>query len=77
MSMLQLYCRCEILLISLFIIVVTQVAAMTSAHQQDVQNILASHAVEHSTSKLAELSSKVSTQEVAFPIILHCHIVMN
>uniref|UniRef100_UPI00398ECD58 centrosomal protein of 162 kDa n=1 Tax=Pristiophorus japonicus TaxID=55135 RepID=UPI00398ECD58 len=40
------------------------VAALKAAHQQEVERILTQHALEHSSSKVAELSNKISTQEV-------------
>jgi len=49
--------------------IIAQINAMTLAHQQELQSILAAHAAEHSTSKIAELTSKVSTQEVLIEYI--------
>ncbi|XP_067839980.1 centrosomal protein of 162 kDa [Heptranchias perlo] len=40
------------------------VAALKAAHQQEVERILTQHALEHSSSKVAELANKISTQEV-------------
>jgi DNA-binding FrmR family transcriptional regulator len=48
---------------------IVQISALTSANQQELQKVLAAHAAEHSTSKVAELSSKISTQEVVFCVI--------
>jgi len=46
-----------------------QVAAVTSVHQQQLQQLHASHAIEQSTSKVVQLQSMVSTQEVMAGII--------
>nr|XP_056712306.1 centrosomal protein of 162 kDa [Euleptes europaea] len=40
------------------------IAALKASHQKEVEKILHQHAVEHSTSKVAQLNSKISTQEV-------------
>ncbi|XP_048351023.1 centrosomal protein of 162 kDa isoform X2 [Sphaerodactylus townsendi] len=40
------------------------IAALKASHQKEIENILHQHAVEHSTSKVAQLNSKISTQEV-------------
>ncbi|XP_038655216.1 centrosomal protein of 162 kDa isoform X3 [Scyliorhinus canicula] len=40
------------------------VAALKAVHQQEVEQILTQHALEHSSSKVAELTNKISTQEV-------------
>ncbi|XP_078398606.1 centrosomal protein of 162 kDa isoform X2 [Cetorhinus maximus] len=44
--------------------VAEHVAALKTAHQQEVEHILTQHALEHSSSKVAELTNKISTQEV-------------
>uniref|UniRef100_A0A8D0GM61 Centrosomal protein of 162 kDa n=1 Tax=Sphenodon punctatus TaxID=8508 RepID=A0A8D0GM61_SPHPU len=40
------------------------IAALKSLHQKEIEKILCQHAVEHSASKVAELNSKISTQEI-------------
>nr|XP_060608963.1 centrosomal protein of 162 kDa isoform X1 [Anolis sagrei ordinatus] len=40
------------------------IAALKASHQKELEKILCQHALEHSTSKAAELNSKISTQEV-------------
>ncbi|XP_061316338.1 centrosomal protein of 162 kDa [Pezoporus flaviventris] len=40
------------------------IASLKASHQREVEEILCQHAKEHSTSKVAELSSKISTQEI-------------
>ena len=40
-------------------------------HQKEVQRILAQQALEHSASRLAEMQSKLDTQEVGAPIPPH------
>ncbi|XP_005995113.1 centrosomal protein of 162 kDa isoform X2 [Latimeria chalumnae] len=40
------------------------ISALKAAHQRELEKILTQHALEHSSSKVAELSSKVSTQEI-------------
>ncbi|XP_015283449.1 PREDICTED: LOW QUALITY PROTEIN: centrosomal protein of 162 kDa [Gekko japonicus] len=40
------------------------IAALKASHQKEMEKILRQHAVEHSTSKVAQLNSKISTQEV-------------
>ncbi|KFM09818.1 hypothetical protein AS27_06439, partial [Aptenodytes forsteri] len=40
------------------------VASLKASHQREVEKILCQHAREHSTSKVAELSSRISTQEI-------------
>ncbi|XP_078068577.1 centrosomal protein of 162 kDa [Mustelus asterias] len=40
------------------------VAALKAVHQQEVEQLLTQHALEHSSSKVAELTNKISTQEV-------------
>ncbi|NXP56355.1 CE162 protein, partial [Heliornis fulica] len=40
------------------------VASLKASHQREVEKILCQHAKEHSTSKIAELNSRVSTQEI-------------
>ncbi|XP_048386826.1 centrosomal protein of 162 kDa isoform X5 [Stegostoma tigrinum] len=44
--------------------VAEHVAALKAAHQQEVEQILTQHALEHSSSKVAELTNKISAQEV-------------
>ncbi|XP_041044555.1 centrosomal protein of 162 kDa isoform X4 [Carcharodon carcharias] len=44
--------------------VAEHVAALKAAHQKEVEQILTQHALEHSSSKVAELTNKISTQEV-------------
>uniref|UniRef100_A0A8D0DVS9 Centrosomal protein of 162 kDa n=1 Tax=Salvator merianae TaxID=96440 RepID=A0A8D0DVS9_SALMN len=39
-------------------------AALKESHQKELEKILCQHAMEHSTSKVAALNSKISTQEV-------------
>ncbi|KAG8444771.1 hypothetical protein GDO86_009807 [Hymenochirus boettgeri] len=39
-------------------------AALKHLHQKEMENIICQHAVEHSASKVAELSNKISTQEI-------------
>ncbi|XP_060092626.1 centrosomal protein of 162 kDa isoform X1 [Heteronotia binoei] len=40
------------------------IAALKASHQKEMEKILHQHAIEHSTSKVAQLNSKNSTQEV-------------
>ncbi|XP_019375942.1 PREDICTED: centrosomal protein of 162 kDa isoform X2 [Gavialis gangeticus] len=40
------------------------ITALKASHQREVERILCQHAMEHSTSKLAKLNSKISTQEI-------------
>ncbi|XP_042299429.1 uncharacterized protein LOC121917481 [Sceloporus undulatus] len=40
------------------------IAALKASHQKELEKILCQHAVEHSTYKVAELNSKISTQEI-------------
>ncbi|XP_019352401.1 centrosomal protein of 162 kDa isoform X1 [Alligator mississippiensis] len=40
------------------------ITALKASHQREVEKILCQHAMEHSTSKLAKLNSKISTQEI-------------
>ncbi|XP_037750345.1 centrosomal protein of 162 kDa isoform X5 [Chelonia mydas] len=40
------------------------IAALRASHQREVEKILCQHAVEHSASKVAELNSKISRQEI-------------
>ncbi|KAM6138285.1 centrosomal protein of 162 kDa [Phoenicopterus ruber ruber] len=40
------------------------IASLKASHQREVEKILCQHAKEHSTSKVAELSSRISTQEI-------------
>ncbi|NWX12958.1 CE162 protein, partial [Aegotheles bennettii] len=40
------------------------IASLKASHQKEVEKILCQHAKEHSTSKVAELNSRVSTQEI-------------
>ncbi|XP_054834612.1 centrosomal protein of 162 kDa isoform X3 [Eublepharis macularius] len=41
------------------------IAALKASHQKEIEKILCQHAMEHSTSKVAQLNSKISTQEVS------------
>ncbi|KAM4771046.1 centrosomal protein of 162 kDa [Rhinophrynus dorsalis] len=41
-----------------------QTAALKLSHQREIEKIICQHAVEHSSSKVAELSSQISTQEI-------------
>ena len=41
-----------------------QVAALRASHQMELQKVLAEHAMNHSTSKVAELTGKLDTQQV-------------
>ncbi|KFV02705.1 hypothetical protein N340_03763, partial [Tauraco erythrolophus] len=40
------------------------IASLKASHQREVENILCQHAKEHSVSKVAELNSRISTQEI-------------
>ncbi|XP_078255970.1 centrosomal protein of 162 kDa isoform X6 [Rhinoraja longicauda] len=40
------------------------VAALNASHQQEIEQILTQHALEHSSSKVAELTNKITAQEV-------------
>ncbi|NXT81844.1 CE162 protein, partial [Zapornia atra] len=40
------------------------IASLKASHQREVETILCQHAKEHSTSKVAELNSRISTQEI-------------
>ncbi|NXG68634.1 CE162 protein, partial [Baryphthengus martii] len=40
------------------------IASLKASHQREMEKILCQHAKEHSTSKVAELNSRISTQEV-------------
>ncbi|XP_010075520.1 PREDICTED: centrosomal protein of 162 kDa, partial [Pterocles gutturalis] len=40
------------------------IASLKASHQREVEKILCQHAKEHSTSKVAELNSRISTQEI-------------
>ncbi|XP_068793776.1 centrosomal protein of 162 kDa isoform X2 [Struthio camelus] len=40
------------------------IAALKASHQREIEKILCQHAMEHSTSKVAELHSRISTQEI-------------
>ncbi|XP_074752080.1 centrosomal protein of 162 kDa isoform X4 [Athene noctua] len=40
------------------------IASLKASHQRELENILCQHAKEHSTSKVAELNSRISTQEI-------------
>ncbi|XP_064303756.1 centrosomal protein of 162 kDa isoform X1 [Phalacrocorax carbo] len=40
------------------------ISSLKASHQREVEKILCQHAKEHSTSKVAELSSRISTQEI-------------
>ncbi|KFP57624.1 hypothetical protein N323_08470, partial [Cathartes aura] len=40
------------------------IASLKASHQREVEKIICQHAKEHSTSKVAELNSRISTQEI-------------
>ncbi|KFR11520.1 hypothetical protein N306_02183, partial [Opisthocomus hoazin] len=40
------------------------IASLKASHQREVEKILCQHAKEHSTSKVAELNNRISTQEI-------------
>ncbi|XP_074847055.1 centrosomal protein of 162 kDa isoform X2 [Carettochelys insculpta] len=40
------------------------IAALKASHQREVEKVLCQHAVDHSASKVAELNSKISRQEI-------------
>ncbi|XP_075779941.1 centrosomal protein of 162 kDa isoform X4 [Pelodiscus sinensis] len=40
------------------------IAALKASHQREIEKILCQHAMEHSASKVAELNSKISRQEI-------------
>ncbi|NXI89490.1 CE162 protein, partial [Psophia crepitans] len=40
------------------------IASLKASHQRELEKILCEHAKEHSTSKVAELNSRISTQEI-------------
>ncbi|NWT91945.1 CE162 protein, partial [Urocynchramus pylzowi] len=40
------------------------IASLKASHQREVENIVCQHAKEHSTSKVAELKNRISTQEI-------------
>ncbi|KAL2306688.1 hypothetical protein Nmel_004619 [Mimus melanotis] len=40
------------------------IASLKASHQRDVEKIVCQHAKEHSTSKVAELKNRISTQEI-------------
>ncbi|XP_062428778.1 centrosomal protein of 162 kDa isoform X2 [Rhea pennata] len=40
------------------------IASLKASHQREIEKILCQHAMEHSTSKVAELHSRISTQEI-------------
>ncbi|KAG2468558.1 CE162 protein, partial [Polypterus senegalus] len=42
-----------------------RMSCLKAAHQKELERIITQHALEHSSSKVAELTNKVSTQEVA------------
>ena len=46
-----------------------KVESLRTSHQEEVKHILAQQALDHSTSRMAELQSKVDTQVVSDP---HC-----
>ncbi|KAG9342704.1 hypothetical protein JZ751_015566 [Albula glossodonta] len=41
-----------------------QLKSLRTQHQKEIEGLMARHALEHSTSKLAELANQVSTQEI-------------
>ncbi|XP_018412129.1 PREDICTED: centrosomal protein of 162 kDa [Nanorana parkeri] len=41
-----------------------QIAALKNLHQRNMEKLICQHAIEHSSSRVAELSSKTSTQEI-------------
>jgi len=41
-----------------------QLASVKAEHQREIERLLACHALDHSSSKVAELSNQVNTQEV-------------
>lgn len=43
-----------------------QLATVKAEHHREIERLLASHALEHSSSKVAELANQVNTQEVFF-----------
>ncbi|XP_063772987.1 centrosomal protein of 162 kDa isoform X2 [Pseudophryne corroboree] len=43
---------------------VEQVAALKQSHQREIEKLICQNALEHSSSRVAELSSKISTQEI-------------
>uniref|UniRef100_A0A803JXX1 Centrosomal protein of 162 kDa n=1 Tax=Xenopus tropicalis TaxID=8364 RepID=A0A803JXX1_XENTR len=43
---------------------VKQASALKLLHQKEVEKLICQHAIDHSSSKVAELSSKTSTQEI-------------
>lgn len=43
-----------------------QLTSVKAEHQREIQRLLASRALEHSSSKVAELTNQVNTQEVVF-----------
>ncbi|XP_051880397.1 centrosomal protein of 162 kDa isoform X2 [Pristis pectinata] len=45
-------------------VVSEHVAALKASHQQEIEQILTQHALEHSSSKVAELANKITAQEV-------------
>ncbi|PKU30033.1 hypothetical protein llap_19663 [Limosa lapponica baueri] len=47
------------------------VASLKASHQREVEKILCQHAKEHSASKVAELNSRISTQEVRYSRYIH------
>lgn len=42
-----------------------QLAALSADHQRELESLRARHALEHSSSKVAELTNQVSSQEVS------------
>lgn len=42
------------------------IASLKASHQREVEKIVCQHAKEHSTSKVAELKNRISTQEVRY-----------
>ncbi len=57
-----------IIIISLFFRIqeqnAEQLALVKAEHHKEIERLLACHALEHSSSKVAELTNKVNTQEV-------------
>lgn len=43
------------------------IASLKAAHQREIEKLLCQNAVENSSSKVAELTRKITTQEVAGP----------
>lgn len=47
-----------------------QLALLKTDHQREIEHLVAGHALEHSSSKVAELTNQVKSQEVWFYFIL-------